>query len=146
MLSYFFYHITFRLLSNLISGEKSHYVRNVVTDVIHKCNVTRKYVSKGEGKGQESIQSIPHLTKDTVLENDKSTRKHHIQENQEVSPLSTGDHKAARSRHHRQQRQTQITKKDQQKKQHFGMVSKTITGGFKLVTRFQPHTLFLCGS
>ena len=32
----------------------------------------------------------------------KTTRKHHIQGTQEVSPFPTGDHKAARNRHDRQ--------------------------------------------
>ena len=52
--------------------------------------------SKGEGKDQEPIQSS--TTPDP--ESDKSTRKHHIQESQEVSPFPTGDHKAARSSLH----------------------------------------------
>ena len=43
--------------------------------------------SKLEGKDQESIHSIPHLTKDTIWESGKNTRKHHIQESQAVSPF-----------------------------------------------------------
>ena len=36
------YHMTFRLLCNLISGGKSHYVCNVIMVIIH---VTRKSVN-----------------------------------------------------------------------------------------------------
>ena len=39
---------------------------------------------------------MPHLTQDTIWESDINTRKHHIQESQEVSPCPAGDHKAAR--------------------------------------------------
>ena len=38
---------------------------------------------------------VPQLTQSTEWESDKITRKHHIQESQEVSPFSTGNHKAA---------------------------------------------------
>ena len=41
---------------------------------------------------------VPHLTQDTISTSDKNTRKHHIQESQEVSPFRAGDHKAAMSR------------------------------------------------
>ena len=54
--------------------------------------------SKGkEGKGKESIQLSNTYGKVT-----KTTRKHHIQGSQEVSPFQTGDHKAARNRHDRE--------------------------------------------
>ena len=39
------------------------------------------------------------MTADTTREGDINTRKHHIQEIQEVSPFSTGDHKTAMNRH-----------------------------------------------
>ena len=35
--------------------------------------------SKEEGKCQESIQLVPHLTQNTLWESDKRTRKRHIQ-------------------------------------------------------------------
>ena len=41
---------------------------------------------------------VPHLTQDTIWESDKNTRKHHLQESQEVSPFPAGDNKAARNR------------------------------------------------
>ena len=34
-----------------------------------------------------------------MWESDKNTRKHHIQESQEVSPFAAGDHKAATCQH-----------------------------------------------
>ena len=56
------------------------------------------YEHKEEGKDHESIQSSTHLTQDTIWESDKNTRKHHIQESQEVSPFPAGDHKTAMNR------------------------------------------------
>ena len=57
--------------------------------------------SKEEGKGKESVQlSNTHDPgHGMVWEGDK---KQHIQGSQEVSPFPTGDHKAARNRHDRQ--------------------------------------------
>ena len=40
----------------------------------------------------------PRLTKDTTWESDQNTRKHHIQESQDVSPFPAGDNKAAKNR------------------------------------------------
>ena len=37
-------------------------------------------------------------TRDTVLESDENTIKHHTQESQEVSPFPAGDHKATKNR------------------------------------------------
>ena len=39
-------------------------------------NLASRVKSKEEGKDQESIQ-VPHLTRATILESDKNTRKHH---------------------------------------------------------------------
>ena len=47
-----------------------------------------------KAKIRNRYNQVPHLTKGTVWENDKNTRKHHIQESQAVSPFTTGDHKA----------------------------------------------------
>ena len=33
---------------------------------------------------------VPHLTRDTIWESDKNTRKHHSQESQGVSPFPAG--------------------------------------------------------
>ena len=41
---------------------------------------------------------VPHLTQDTIWESDKNTRKHILQESQDVSPIPTGDYKAASNR------------------------------------------------
>ena len=54
--------------------------------------------SKEEGKYQESINQVPNVTKDTTWESDQNTRKHHIQESQEVSPFQAYDHKIAMNR------------------------------------------------
>ena len=50
-------------------------------------------------KIRNSYNQIPHLTQDTIWESDKNTRKHYIQESQEVSPFPTSDHKAATCQH-----------------------------------------------
>ena len=41
---------------------------------------------------------MPQLAQDTIWESDINTRKHHKQENQEVSQSTAGDHEAARNR------------------------------------------------
>ena len=58
-----------------------------------------KVKKKAEGRNRYSQVHVPHLTRDTRWENDKSIRKQHIQENQEVSPYPAGDHNAARNRY-----------------------------------------------
>ena len=42
--------------------------------------------------------AIAYLTRNTIWENDKNTRKHNKQESQEVSLFPAGGHKAARNR------------------------------------------------
>ena len=51
---------------------------------------------KEEGKYQESIQSCTTPDPNNTWEGDKNTRKHHIQESQEVSTFSAGDQEAAK--------------------------------------------------
>ena len=45
---------------------------------------------------------VLHLSQDTTWESDKIQKKHHIQESEEVSPLSANDHKAAMNKTARQ--------------------------------------------
>ena len=80
-------------------------------------------------KIRNQYNQVPHLTKDIVWESDRITRKHHIQESQEVSPFTTGDNKTARNRHGSMAQTKTNNKSDPQKKHHLGMVSKKITGG-----------------
>ena len=54
-------------------------------------------VSK-KAKIRNRYNQVPHLTQDTTWESDKNTRKHHLQESQEVSPFPAVDHKAAMNR------------------------------------------------
>ena len=63
--------------------------------------MTKSYRSYAKTQVRNLYNQLPHLTKDTVWENDKNTRKHHIQESQEVNPFPAGDHKAARNRQDR---------------------------------------------
>ena len=75
-----------------------------------------------------------HLARVTIWKSDKTTRKDHTQESQEVIPLPAGDHKAARYRQD-SITQTQIKDKyqnDPQKKYRLGTVSKK-TGVLKHV-------------
>ena len=51
-----------------------------------------------KAKIRNQYNQAPQLTQDTIWESDKSTIKHHIQESQEVSPFSAGDHKATKNR------------------------------------------------
>ena len=47
---------------------------------------------------RNQYNQVLHLTQETIWECDKNTRKHHIQESQEVCPFPAGDHKALRNR------------------------------------------------
>ena len=66
------------------------------THLLFSCLLHALYtiVSK-KAKIRNRYNQVPQLTKDTTWESDKNTRKHHIQESQEVSPSPAGDHKAA---------------------------------------------------
>ena len=75
---------------------------------------------------------VPHLTLDTVSESDKNTRKHHIQESQEISPFKAGDLKAARKRHDRMAKRNANSKYVLQKMNRLGTLSDKITGRLKL--------------
>ena len=90
-------------------------------------------VSK-KAKIRNQYTQVVHLTQNTICENDKNTRKHHIQEPR-GQPFPAGDHKVARNRQESMtdNHKTQNNKKDPQKKHCLGMVSKTITGGLKHV-------------
>ena len=59
-----------------------------------------------KAKIRNRYNQVPHLTKDTIWERDKSTRKCHPLEGQEVSPFPTGDHNATINIHHRRQTHT----------------------------------------
>ena len=64
------------------------------------------YVIKKKAKIRNRYNQVPNLTQDNTWESDHSntwesdhnTRKHHIQESQEVSPFPAGGHKAAMDR------------------------------------------------
>ena len=59
-----------------------------------------------------------------MWESDKKTRKHHIQDSQEVSPFPADDHKAARNRQTSTKYKCKI--KDSQKKHRLGVASKKV--------------------
>ena len=130
-----------------------HKACRVMTNCHHKGQISPSYhhtnyrifflrslKGKREGKDQESIQSSTIPTQDTIWESNKSTRKHHIQESKEVSPLLSGSHKL---------QEAGITEckdiptKNTQKKTRLGRVSNKLTGGLKLVSRYQ-HPKFYC--
>ena len=52
-----------------------------------------------KAKIRNRYNQAPLLTRNTIWESDKNTRKHHTQESQEVSPFPAGAHKAARDKH-----------------------------------------------
>ena len=47
---------------------------------------------------RNQYNQVSRLTRDTIWENDKNTRKHHTQESQEVMPFLADYHKAERNR------------------------------------------------
>ena len=67
---------------------------------IKKCSLFLMKNSKisNKAKTRNQYNQVPHLTQDTTWKSDKNTRKHHIQESQEVSPFPAGDHKAEMNR------------------------------------------------
>ena len=91
-----------------------------------------------KAKIRNRYNQVPHLTKIAVRESFKNTRKHHIQESQEVSPFPACDYKAAR---HRQDNMTKTNTniKDPLKKYRLGTIGKKITGRLQLVSRYRPH-------
>ena len=55
---------------------------------------------KEKAKIRNRYNQVPHLTQDTLhMGKWKATRNNRTQENSEVSPFPTGDHKAAVNRH-----------------------------------------------
>ena len=95
-------------------------------------------VSK-KAKIRNRYNQLPHLAQGITRESDKNTRKLHIHASQEVSPLRTGDHKAAMNR------QVSMTntklninnKNDPQKSTAFERSVKTFfTGGLELVSQY----------
>ena len=73
----------------------------------------------------------------------KKTRKHHIQESQEVSSFPTDDLKPARNRHGIMAKTNTNNYKDPQKKHRLGTVSKKITGGFFVVKAYTCYVVDL---
>ena len=79
---------------------------------------------KKKAKIKNRYNQVPHLTRDTIWESDKNTRKHRIQESQEVSRFPAGDDKAARNRQDSIIKTNVKHKKDPQKKHRLGTDSK----------------------
>ena len=78
-----------------------------------------------QAKIRNQCNQVPHLTQDTIWETDKNTRKHHIQESQEISPsqqLTTMPQQT-----HKTARQTRNTnnKKESQKKHETQTAKRT---------------------
>ena len=90
-------------------------------------------------KIRNQFSQVPYLTQDTVWESDKNTTTRHIQESQENSPFPAGDHNTARHRQDNMAKTNTNKKKDPRMKYRLGTVSKKITGGLKLVSRYQPN-------
>ena len=80
----------------MVLFQKSIYLYTVLSLIIRLPSSCRRYpiFRTKEGRRQISgIDNIKHLTKDTILESDKNTRKHYTQKSQEVSSFPAGDHK-----------------------------------------------------
>ena len=106
--------------------------RGFLTCVMHHHEVRKKE------KTRNRYNQVPHLTKATIWESDKNSRKHHVPESQKVNRRLQGcrEHTRQYDKH-----QTITAKKDPQKKHRLGMVRKKITGWFKHVM-YQPHPYF----
>ena len=61
------------------------------------------YIVSKKAKIRNLYNQVPYLTQYITWDSDKNTRKHHIQDSQEVSPFPAGDHKAAMNRHSHKQ-------------------------------------------
>ena len=103
------------------------------------------YKVRKKAKIRNRYNQIPHLTQSTILESDKNTRKHRIQESQEFSSFPAGDHKAAMNISDSMAQNTNY-KKDPQNKHRLGTVCMKITGELKNVWWYQLHPYFWCGS
>ena len=51
------------------------------------------FKERKKAKIQNRYNQVPHLTQDTIWGRNKNTRKHHIQESQEVSHFPVGGQK-----------------------------------------------------
>ena len=99
-------------MSNLSHCWKSHATATLNYDnTVLSCSARPKfYITKvklsfkvrKKAKIRNCYNQVPHLAQDTIWESDKNTRKYHIQESQEVSPLPADDHKAVRDEIHTQ--------------------------------------------
>ena len=84
---------SYKLMRNRSNGwpmliHKS-WVKNKITS-LHKVSKTAKIRNR--------YNQLLHLTQDTIWESDNNTRKHNVQESQDVSPFPACDHKAAMNR------------------------------------------------
>ena len=70
---------------------------NQLSDRIRK-KLCMMLIEKEKAKIRNRYNQVQHLTQDTMHMGKWKTRKHRTQENQEVSPLPTGDHRAAVNR------------------------------------------------
>ena len=53
---------------------------------------------KKKAKIRNQYNQVPHLTRFTIWESDKTTSEHHPQESLEVCPFPAGDHNDERNR------------------------------------------------
>ena len=100
--------------------------------VIHSFAFSRSKRAK-KAKIRNRYNQVPHLTRDTIWESDKNTRKYHTKESQEVSLFPAGDHKAARNRQDSIIKQTGNIKRIHKRNAALEKVSKKSTGGLKHV-------------
>ena len=104
-------------------------------------HVFSNHHSKEEGKDEESIQSSnTHMNQDNTWESDKNTRKHHIQESEEVSPFPAGGHKAALNRHYSlTDTKHKITKRIHINKYVCTCSKKTIKRQMSMIRKYRIH-------
>ena len=71
-------------LLNLSADGKIHHKLGMINFEKYDMKVSKK------AKIRNPYNQDQHLTQDTTWESDKNTRKHHVQESQEVNPFPVG--------------------------------------------------------
>ena len=97
-----------------------------------------------KAKFRKRYNQVPHLSQDTIKKSDKGTRKHHTKESEEVNPVQSGDHKAARNKQdslynlQRQERNT-ITKRIHKRSTALEWSVRQLLEGLNIPNRFQTR-------
>ena len=102
---------------------------------------------KEEGKDLQSINQVPRLTQDTTWESDKNTRNNTYKRAKRLALSQQVTTRLQLTEKTAWQTRNTNNKKDPQKKHRLGTVCNcSFTEELKLVSWYQPHSYFWCGS